>query len=89
MLLNSFLFINPLPAVGEGKGEGYLLKFFLSSLLSPCNSPLHSAGKGQGEGALFKSFHLPSLFSTPLERARVRGILFSPLAGENKSEGCS
>jgi hypothetical protein len=32
---------------------------------------------GQGEGALFESFHLPSPFSTPRERVRVRGILLN------------
>jgi hypothetical protein len=65
-----------------------VVKFFSSFF------PLHSAGEGQGEGALFKSFHLPSPLSTLRERVRVRGALkffffvFSPLAGENKSEGC-
>jgi hypothetical protein len=67
------------------------LKFFLSSLFSLYKSPLHPAGEGQGEGTLLKSFHLPSPLSSTRERVRVRGISFqflSPLAGENKSEGC-
>jgi len=77
-------FNSSLPLRERTKVSG-AVKFF------PFHQPSPLAGEGQGEGALLKSFHLPSLLSTPRERLRVRGIFFqffSPLAGENKSEGC-
>jgi hypothetical protein len=83
--LNLFIFLLSSPPAEEGRVRGSSFKIF-SIFFS---LPLRERIKVRGAVKSF-SFCQPS----PRERARVRGsfkifpFLFSPLAGENKSEGC-